>query len=34
MDSLCAYPKAERCEVVTKSWVVDYATQVDEDKKS
>jgi hypothetical protein len=34
MDSFGAYPKAERCEAVTKSWVVDYATQAEEDKKS
>ena len=34
MDSFGDYPKAERCEAVTKNWVVDYATQADEDKKS
>lgn len=34
MDSIGDYPKAERCEAVTKNWVVDYATQAEEDKKS
>jgi hypothetical protein len=34
MDSFGDYPKAERCEAVTKKWAVDYATQAEEDKKS
>jgi hypothetical protein len=34
VESFGAYPKAERCEAVTEKWVVNYATEPEEDKKS